>query len=171
MHRNTLLLTAILAVIAALVVGVNIGRNLSPSSNTAVPTPTLTPTPEVITQLPYTSTKCGISLQYPSNLKVNESTTSATAFIDTAHPEQSAILICQPNIPRAALTPDKIESVTIHSETSAATISAKLYHDTSAKDDSPIDKLIFTNTKKSIDVFLGGYGSVFNDIIASIKLL
>ena len=170
MHRNTLLLTAALAVIAALVVGVNIGRNLSPAQ-APIPSPTVTITPSPITTLQYKSTKCGVSLSYPSNLQVNESTTSATAFIDATHPEQSTILICQHNIPRAALSPDKIESVTIHSETSAATISAKLYHDTSAKDGTPVDALIFTNAKKGFDVYIAGFGQTFQSIIASVKVL
>ncbi len=170
MHRNTLLLTAMLAVIAALIVGVNIGRNLSPAPD-ATPTPEVAPTPLPVTMLKYTSTKCGISLLYPNNLQVNESTTSATAFIDNIHPEQSAILICQPDIPRAALAPDKIESVTIHHEGSTATVAAKLYHETSAKDGTPVDNLIFTNAKKGLDVFVGGYGTIFDEIVASIKLL
>lgn len=173
MQRNTLLLTAILAVIATLIIGVNIGRNLS-RPTTAVPiAPSVTsvPTPAIITQLPYISTKCGVSLNYPSNFEVKESTASATAFINTKEVNQSVLLVCQPNIPRIALPPNKIESMTIQSQSSAAaSISAKLYHDSDAKDGTPIDRLIFTNAKKGVDIFVTGYGAVFNDIIASIKL-
>lgn len=170
MHRNTLLLTASLAVIAALVVGINIGRSVS-TNPLPTPTPTATAAPSPITVRTYTSAKCGISLSYPSNLEVQESTTSATAFIDAEKMDQSVLLVCQPDIPRVPLTADKIESMTIRSETTAATIAAKLYHDTNAKDGTPIDKLIFTNAKKGVDVFLGGYGSLFQQIISSLKLL
>lgn len=169
MQRNTLLFTAFLAVLAALVVGVNIGRNLSQPA--AIQSPTGTPAPTPIAILRYESPKCGIMVKYPSNLQVKESTTSATAFIDIKDINQSVLLICQPNIPRIPLTPDKIESIVLHPESGTSTVSAKLYHDSDEKDGSPVDRLIFTNAKKGIDVFIGGYGKTFNDIIASIKLL
>ncbi len=168
MHRNTLFLTVILAVIAALVVGVNIGRH--DNKPQAIPTPSLTPTATPIKHLTFSSALCGITLEYPSNLQPLESTASGTAFVDNAHPDQSVILVCRPDLPKITVTADKIENITIqNSASSGATLSAKLYHDVSANNE-PVDKLMFHNEKKGLDVYLGGFGATFKEIIASIKL-
>lgn len=171
MHRNTLLLTALLAVIAALVIGVNIGRSISETNTSGSPAPTPASTPLPITMVPFTSTPCGVSLLYPSNLRVMETTQSGTIFANISTPEQSVIVTCQPDIPGVPLPPEKIESLILHSASGTATVSATLYHDASPKDGTPVDKLIFTNAKKGLDVFVGGYGATFQQIVASLRLI
>lgn len=173
MHPNTRRLVIVLAVIAALLIGVNIGRNLPGSQSLITPTPTIAPTatPKPITQRTYTSKTCGVTFNVPSNLTTNESSESVVQFTDPKHPENTVTLICQQGIPRVPLPANKIESFVIPSVSSAATASAKLYHDMSAKDGTQIDKLIFTNRKTGLDVYIAGFGDVYTGIIASLKLL
>ena len=168
MHKNTLLLTAFLAVIAALLVGFNLGRTI-PQSSTKVnaPTPIGSPTP---TFAYLSGAACGVTFQYPNTLTPLESSTSGTVFADITHPETSVVVICQKDIPQVPLAPDKIESMTIRAATGSASISARLYHDVSAKDGSPVDKLIFTHPKTGLDVFIGGFGPVFTQFITTLKL-
>ena len=168
MPKNTLLFVSLLAVIAALLVGINIGRSLPPQSIPVVPTPT-----PLVTQTPTTmvaGSACGITFQYPSTLTAMESSTSGIILANAKTPGDSIIVICQDDIPRVALTPDKIETMKILSATTAASASAKLYHDASAKDGSPIDKLVFTNPKTGQDVFVAGFGTTFNQVIGTLKL-
>jgi hypothetical protein len=136
----------------------------------SAPTPSITVAPTPVSILPYTSASCGVSLLYPSNLTPVESTTSGTAFVDTIHPNQSVVLDCKPTIPPFAVTPDNVESVTVHSAGGTATISGKIYHTTAAQDGSHVDKLVVLNAKKGVDVYLGGYGATYQQIIQSLKL-
>lgn len=164
MHRNTLLLVALLAVVAALLVGINVGRSINRPEVSQSPTPTPTPTPT----LAYLSASaCGVSFSYPNFLKGMESSTSGAILINTANPNDSIVIVCQKDIPRVPLPPEKIETIPL---TGTASISAKLYHDASQKDGAPIDKLIFTHPKTKLDVLLAGFGPVFRDLIASLKL-
>jgi hypothetical protein len=174
MQRNTLLLVAILAIIAALVIGIQIGRKTATAELT--PTPTASPAPLKPDQQPaamqtYLNANCGISLRYPGTLQEVESTTSGTILADQQTPASSVLIICQEDIPRVPLPPDKIETIKLTSVTGDASVSAKLYHDASAKDGTPIDKLIFTNPKTKLDVFIGGFGETFNQVIKTVKLL
>lgn len=170
MHRNTLLFVAFLAVIAALVVGVQIGRRTTLFETTTVPSPTIHPTPTGATLL-YSNKDCGISLSYPNSLQQIESSLSGTILASVTTPSASVIIICQKDIPRVPLPPEKIETITFSGISGGATVSAKLYHDASARDGTPIDKLIFTNPNTGIDVFIGGFGDIFNELIRTIKLL
>ncbi|EKD68127.1 MAG: hypothetical protein ACD_48C00069G0001, partial [uncultured bacterium] len=52
-----------------------------------------------------------------------------------------------------------------------ASISAKLYHTKSAKDDALFDALIFRNPNTAMDIYLAGVGSTFSAIIKSITIL
>lgn len=168
MHRNTLLLTACLAVIAILIVLANITRSLNPPAPQAVQQVLPTPT---ITMLPYQNETCGVSLLYPSNLFVRDSIATTTAFLNAETPSQSVVLACEKNIPRAAVPPSSIKTVTIKSASSSATISAQLYHTTDAQNGSPLDELIFTNKKRGLDVYIGGFGETFQKIINTLQLL
>lgn len=168
MPKNTLLFVSFLAVIAALLVGINIGRSLAPQQTATAPTPTPIVTQSPITLL--TGSTCGITFQYPSTLTAMESSTSGVILANSKTPGDSIIVICQDDIPRIALTPDKIETMKILSATNAASASAKLYHDASAKDGTPVDKLIFTNPKTGQDVFVAGFGATFNQLIGTLKL-
>lgn len=168
MPRNTFLVVIALAVLAALVVGVNIGKRLSnaPSAPPSVTTPTLSPTPTPIQPVTYTSNTCGVSFDYPADFIKQEASESAGALItDPKDPKTMIVVACQKNIPRVPLPPERIETIRI------ASISAKLYHDRSLKDGTPIDKLIFYNPKTKLDVFLAGLGPVFDAAVASLKIL
>ncbi len=168
MHKNTLLFVAFLAVIAALLVGFNVGRSLSLTQVVQPsPTPFFSPTPKP-TNL--TGSSCGVSYEYPNTLTAMESSGSGVILTNTQNPESSIVVVCQPEIPRVPLPPDKIEAITLKSATGTATISAKLYHDASAKDGTPIDKLIFTHPKTGLDVFIAGFGPIFQQLITSLRL-
>jgi hypothetical protein len=169
MQRNTLLLTALLAVIASFMLGLNIGKSIGSVKPAPAPAPTPAKTPVVM--LPFTNEKCGVTFQYPSNLQLAESTGSGVIFYDSDHPELSVAFACQPDIPRPALPTNKIESKSIPYTTTSATVSAKLYHDTSAKDGSPIDSLIFYQPKKATDIWIAGYGKIFSELLKTVKLL
>ncbi len=80
-------------------------------------------------------------------------------------------MTCQKDIPRSSLPPNKIETLTISDSTGVASTEAKLYHDSSPKDGTLIDILIFTHPKNKMDVFIAGYGETFNQIIQTITLL
>lgn len=170
MHRNTLLLTAILAVIAALLIGVNIGRNLS-QTRTVQPSPTPvasgSPTP---TFAMISNSICGISFQYPNTLQALESSTSGMILANVKAPDESIIIACQEDIPRVPLTEDKIDTVILTNDTGGASISAKLYHDASQNDGKPIDKLIFTHPITRMDVFVAGFGNTYQQLITTLKL-
>lgn len=118
----------------------------------------------------YESAQCGITLQYPSNLKIQESTMSATAFLDQKNPSQSVVLACQKDIPRAPLPSSAIEQFFIPTST-LASLSAQLYHNTNAQNGAKLDELIFFHPKKKIDIYLAGFGATFQQMIVSLKLL
>lgn len=172
MHRNTLLTVSILAVIAALLVGIRIGMSVQTSTHSAPVTQIISPTAKP-TPLPvyatYTDKACDLSVQYPSNLQILESTTSGTILADQDDVNGSIVIVCQQDIPRVPLPPEKIESLVL-TATNSASVSAILYHDASPKDGTPIDKLIFTHPRTGVDVLIAGYGTVFNSIIRTIKL-
>ena len=162
MYRNTFILVSLLAVFAALVIGVNIGRRGSLSQ---APTPTPGPAPASPQLLSFNDATCGISLKYPSNLTKLDSATGSAVFLDPKNPQAGLVVICQKDIPRPPLSADKIESFQIGS------VSAKLYHDTTAKDGKPVDSLIFANPKTKLDVFISGLGDTFQQVIQTVEIL
>jgi hypothetical protein len=171
MHRNTYLLVTVLAVFAALVVGVNIGKTLKPTVETpAALSPTPTP-PRTTEPMVYTNTSCGFALTFPSTLTLMDSATRSALLIHESDTEQSVALACQADIPRPPLTGDKIETLTLYNEAKTASVTARLYHDASANDGTPIDQLIFTHPTTSMDVFIAGFGETFDQLIKTIKLL
>lgn len=165
MHRNTFYFIVILGIFAAIVVGVNIGRSTLSTPNqsqTTEPTQTLTtPTPELVL---YQSKQCGISFSYPDKFNKIDIETGGATLVNKENTNESIILVCQKDIPRVALADDKIEQKTI------GTVSAFLYHDTSQKDGSPLDKLIFLHPTLKKDVYLAGFGETFNEILSSLAL-
>lgn len=168
MHKNTLLFVSFLAVIAALLVGFNWGRSLE-RREAAQTLPTPIPTTKPILTL-HSETTCGVTFQYTNALTPMESSTSGLILANTTNPYESIVVVCQADIPRIPLTPDKIEHMTILSATGSASVSANLYHGTSETDGKPIDKLIFTHPKTGLDVFIGGFGPLFTQLIATVKL-
>jgi len=169
MHRNTYLLVIVLAVFAALLIGVNIGKRLQkqPSASPSVQTPT--PTQGVTTQT-YINTFCGFSLDYPTSFTILENASGSAILNNAADKTQSITLTCQKSIPKPALSADKIETLTIPA-TTGASVSAKLYHDSSAKDGTPIDAVIFKHPTNGMDSFVAGYGSAFDAAIKTLQIL
>jgi hypothetical protein len=115
----------------------------------------------------YTNNTCGISFTYPSTVTAEESSTQTqgAVFTNKANPKDIVVLTCQKDIPKPPLSAQNIENFPI------GNITGKLYHDTSGKDGTQVDALLFTNPKTTLDVFIGGYGATFNVIIQSLKIL
>lgn len=170
MHRNTFLFVSILAVFAALVVGVNIGKRMTRLPEVSV-TPTIAPTPTTVSPLIYRNEVCGISLAYPSTMTKLENASGSAVFTDPEASTSAVLLTCQKDIPRIPLPLNRIETMVLFDETKTASVATRLYHDASLKDGTPVDKLIFHNPKTGVDVFLAGFGSVFEQIISSIRIL
>jgi len=169
MHRNTYLLVIILAVFAALVVGVNIGRQFAPTKQTPAAPPRPTPVP-ALGPAAYTNSVCGFTLDYPATLTMMGNATASAILTNTKDTSQSVAIACQKDIPRPALKPANRETVLIQNP-GGSTVSAGLYHDSSAKDGSPIDELIFRNPKTGVDIFIAGVGDTFNQIIKTVRIL
>ncbi len=174
MQRNTYLFVTILAIFAALVVGVNVGRKVAslqtppqPASTTA-PTPIASPTPKLLI---YTNQLCGFSLQYPDTLTKLEDASGSAIFVQGNSKTQAIAIACQKNMPRPPISESNIETVSLTNDLGTASISAKLYHDSSSKDGTPMDALIFRNHKNGLDIFIAGFGETFSSILKTIKLL
>lgn len=169
MHRNTYVVVSILAVLAALVVGVNAGRKMIPTPTSPTPTPALTPaeTPTSAPTTPYVNAICGFSLNYPNDFTLLENASGSAIIRNTKDQTQVILLACQKDIPRPAIAADQIETRNLVTATGAS-VSAKLYHDKSSKDGTPIDALIFAHPTKKTDVFIAGYGAAFNDLLKTI---
>ena len=174
MHRNTFLLVLFLGIFAALVVGVNIGKKMNSGSenkssvlNTAVASPKSTPIPKM---LKYSNTTCGFALTYPDTFTLEEDASGSAALQNTKS-DSTILMTCQKDIPRPPLPDNLIESIVLSYESKAATLAAKLYHDKTAKDGSPLDSLIYYNPKLRTDIFIAGYGEEFTSILKTIRIL
>jgi hypothetical protein len=174
MHKNTGLFVTILAIFAALVVGVNIGTKLITKTQTPLPStvatvnPNLSPTPILLV---YSNTMCGFTVKYPVTLTLIDSETGNSAILNNAQdPKQSIAIACQKEIPRPPIAQTRIETVKLSDPAGTSTVSAKLFHDSSPKDGTPIDELIFTNPKNGLDIFIAGYGETYNEIIKTVTL-
>ncbi len=162
MHRNTAILIAFLAIVAALLIGINVGRRFSGGSVTPSPSPVVTipsPSPKLIS---YTHPRCQVSLNYPPDFKVTEASDSA---ILTGENNERIVLLCGTDFPKPPLPPERIEEATVAGQI------ATLYHDASAKDGTPIDIYVFNHPENGLEIALFGFGSVFKEIITSLKLL
>lgn len=160
---------SILAVVAALVIGVNIGKKFSKAPETLPLSVTPTPTQTPIKLETYSDPYCGISFSYPETLSVLDSASGSALLTNANDPSESIAVACQDEIPRPPLVAEKIESLIL--SYGEATISAKLYHDASPKDGTPIDSLIFRHPKKRLDVFIAGFGKTFDALIQTVQLL
>ena len=168
MHRNTYLLVTFLAIFAALVVGVNIGHKMSAPQTTA-PT-NITPSPTQSVNLTYTNTFCNVNLQFPPTLSKLEDASGSAVLVDSKNTAQSILITCQKDIPLPPLPTDKTETKSITRSTGSS-VSATLYHDTSAKDGTPIDELIFRIPNTKLDFYIAGYGDTFNQVVQTLKIL
>lgn len=171
MHRNTYLFVGILAVLAALVVGVNIGKKIAPAPSvipaggSAQPTVTAAAAPQT-----YVDSVCGFSVQYGSGFSIQENASGSAVLTDPNDSGKSIVMTCQKDIPRPALTPDRIEQVTIRT-TTGASVSAKIYHDSSSQNGTPMDAVIFTHPTSKLDIFLAGYGDASNSLLKTIQII
>lgn len=165
MHRNTLLLVGLLAIVAALVVGVNFGRRYASQPTTGQPlsSPILTPTGIALST--YMNPYCGISFEYPGNFTALEAASGSAILLNPENANASIAVACQEEIPRPALTADKIEEATISG------VTVELYHDVSSEDGSPLDKLIFTHPTRKHDVYIAGSGTVFEQITSTLDII
>lgn len=171
MHKNTLLFTSVLAVAAALLVGFRVGRRFQQPPSSPSPTPAPSPTAKASMLETFTSQACGITFQYPNSLNKLDGASGSAILTDPANEKNSIVVTCQADIPRPPLPADKIETVAIASATGAASVSARLYHDASAKDGTLVDALIFLHPTRGVDVFIAGFGEVFQGILATLRLL
>ncbi len=171
MPRNTFLVVSLLAIFAALVIGVNMGKRLGNPAPTPLPSPTigLSPSPTPAQSMMYRSVACSISFDYPVSLIKQETPASTSAIFtdpqNTSSTSGMIVFTCQKDIPKPPLPTDKIEAMKIGS------VSGTLYHDTTAHDGKPIDKLIFHHPKTGLDIFLAGLGPTFQHAIDSLKIL
>jgi hypothetical protein len=171
MHRNTYLVVTILAIFAALVIGVNLGRK---TTNQPSPTPKALATPPAVPTLTpntYTNTFCGFTLQYPSTLTKLEDASGSAVFVNGETNAHAFAVTCQRDILRPALPITQIETRRLTNALGTASISATLYHDSSPKDGTKIDALLFKNPITGLDAFIAGFGDTFNEVISSVKLI
>lgn len=172
MHRNTYLVVIFLAIFAALVVGVNIGKKLAKPVTVLPATETQTPTPLAPKKQTYVNAFCGFSFVYPEVFTKMESASGSAIFTDSQNENQGIAVTCQKDIPRPALPSNRIESLSIPYATGTASISAKLYHDSSPKDGLALDALIFRHPKTGLDIFIAASPSaVFRNILSTVTLL
>jgi hypothetical protein len=167
MHRNTLLLTILLAVVAATLIGFNVGRRLASPSTSVTPTPTPASETALLT---FTSEPCGITFAYPSRLEKLDGASGSAVFTDPSDETNGVVVTCQADIPRPPIVAERIEKVAL-TTADGATFSANLYHDATPKDGTPIDELIFTHPTTGLDVYLAGIGEVFNQILGTLRIL
>lgn len=169
MHRNTYLLVIVLSIFASLLVGINIGKKLQTKTEPALSIPTPTPTP-VVTLKTYLNTYCGFSFSYPSTFTVLGNASGSAILHNTKDKTQTLTFTCQQAIPRPALPAEKIETLTIPASTGAS-VSAKLYHESSPKDGTLIDTVIFRHPTNGMDGFIAGFGEAFDTAIKTLQIL
>ncbi|MBI5613784.1 hypothetical protein HY947_02580, partial [Candidatus Gottesmanbacteria bacterium] len=165
----------ILSVIAALVVGVNVKRFFNPeTASILTPTPTsTTPTssPSEKRSTMYKSSDCGISFSYPASLSEKQEATNSAILLNPNDKSMSLLVACQKDIPKPPLAAGKIESIKIASSSANPSgFPAKRYHDSSQKDGSPIDTLIFPHPTKKMDVFIATVGFPLDEILSSLVI-
>jgi hypothetical protein len=175
MHRNTFLLVLGLSIFAALVVGVNVGKKMAGSpTGTSQGSPTPTTTPTLSAQAPknlvYISSICGYSLTHPESLTLVEDATGSAMLLN-ANDKTTILMTCQKDIPRPPIPTSFIETRILNNPSKTASISAKLYHDHSEKDGTPLDALIYHNTTIGKDVFIAGFGEDFNTVLSTLTLI
>ena len=169
------MLVIFLAVFAALVAGVNIRNRIDTPEQ--IPAEKLSDSPSPMQQSPtIKDTKdheykdCAVGFSIPDMFTLtNES--SRSAILTRSDAKSSIMIACQKDIPRPPLPSGFIETIKLTNTDKTTTISAKLYHDQAPKDGEKIDALIYYNPKIKMDVFIAGYGSEFDALRSSLRLL
>lgn len=168
MHRNTVLLIIVLGVLAAVVVGVNIGNKLHPTKqtgSTASGAPSPTPPPTL-----YDDTACGFSVMYGPDFTLQENASGGAVLNKGNDQSQSIVMACQKDIPRPALPLNQTEKLYFPDE-NGASVAAMLYHDTGAKNGTPVDAVIFTHPTRKTDIFISGTGPLFEAVVKTVRIL
>lgn len=181
MAKGTIIFIFLLSLLATLLAGINIGKKLSSQPPTGKQTtinltptiiPSLKPSPSSSTSaLPngrtlYTNNACGYEVSYPSTWIKSEYDPKSVAFaVSQASASAKIAVICAAEVPRPPLLPEKIVDYKL------GTVSAKIYHDTSPKDGSPLDELIAKMPDKNLDIYIAGFGPAFTAILSSFKFL
>ncbi len=173
MHRNTYLVITLLAVFAALVLGVNVGRKFGKTMSEPAPTPQAAQPMTAVDQTGslYTNSYCGFSLTIPNGFQKLENASGSAILSNPEDPNNAIVIMCKQDIPRSSLPLGQIESVDIASAAGTPGVKASLYHETSAKDGTPIDALLFTHPTNGMDVFIAGYGQTYNNAVQTIRLI
>lgn len=169
MHRNTYLLIVFLAIFATIVAIVNTtGIIRNRIAITPTPTPSLVPNVTPRTDV-FLNEVCKISLLFPSTYELTKDA-SGNASLINPQTKDTIIMACQDEIPRPPLAKEFIENTNILSSNTLASISGQLFHDKSAEDGTPIDALIFHNPLLRKDIFIAGFGDIFNEIKKTIRI-
>ncbi len=186
MAKGTIFFLFFLAIIAVLLFGINIGKKLEKSQVSVMPSPTnyqlqTTNYPTTFPTLSfipnasnsavlingkyvYSNLNCGYEITYPQNwLRLDYDGRSIGLSNTSSSPSSNLAIICAPNIPKPALSADRINEYKI------GTISAKLYHDASPKDGSPLDEIIAKIPDKNMEIFIAGFGPTLTEILSSFK--
>jgi len=151
-----------------LIVGVNLGKKISSTQNntqeTRVTNPTLKPTPSSTpTVLIHTNTYCGLTSTYPNSFVLTESSQNSATFQTTDN--TTIAFTCQKDIPRPALPSEKINTITV------ASVSAKLYHDASPKDGTPIDIVLFRHPTNGMDIYVAGFRDSLESFLQTLTII
>lgn len=154
-----LLIVLLLIVVLLLGIKVNVWRNPpAPIAPTPTPVPSIEPSPSNKT---FTSTDCGVVMEYPYYFELQEASDSARLFRGAEMIE----LVCAPELPRPAVSQD------LQEEASVAGQMATIYHDSSAETNMPLDVVMFTHPQRDLEIALFGYGEVFDQVLTKLQLL
>ena len=165
MHRNTFILLIFLSVFAAIVVAVNLTR--SETAPPPTPTPvviqdTPTPTPSFLS---YTDQRCGVSLQYPSDIIALPLTTAGATFVLKDTTDTVFSLSCG----RGLLPPDN-EGLTSQTER-IGSLSATLYFSTEEATQSTDLTIYLRNQTSTMRLLLSGKTTVLQQVAQSLRFL
>ena len=109
----------------------------------------------------YTNFDQGFSIKFPSDWQQ----TSKDDNIVFSKDNEDITITIQADIPRPALTEEYIDDFTLGG------LEAKLYHDGSAKDGALVDKVIIDLVDSNDDIYIAGYGNVFDMMILTFKFI
>lgn len=182
MAKATILLLFTLALIATLLFGINLGKKIESwqKSPTTIPpkkmkptqklslTPvkTATPTASLQDKATYKNTSCGYEIVYPQTWTKLEYDDRSIALDTKEGSESSKIaIVCAAEIPKPPLVPEKIEDIVLSS------VAAKLYHDASPKDGTPLDEVITKIPGKNMEIFIAGFGESLKYILSTFRFL
>lgn len=170
MHKNTAALTAVLFVLALLLIIINSSKPQTELATKNPPVQTPVPSPIAIPDLHYEDAACGVQLRYPQNITVTESTNSGTVFLDLQKPEHAVILLCTDSSLYSLPEYTFVKETIITAASGSATASARLYRSKDPANGTTQETLTFTHPQNGMDIFLSGFGDVFERMRASLKI-